>query len=1259
MRSADTPPRRNRRAVGALLAVTLLLLSVAPMLLAAEGRPGPATVRAEITSDAPAAPIAAWLAASDALVPEASAAMPGAGAHLLAGEPPGPVTLQLTLRFTNSSALSGLLAALVDPNSSDYHHFLSAAQFTARFAPNASAYATLLADLGSAGPGQLTAYPDRLAVSFRAPATTVAAAFGASLGWYASGGAEYAAFSSPPSLPAPLAGLLAGIDGLGPDSAVSAVAQMNVEAGVSSGGRSAGVAPADVVYPTPVTVAGVQELYPADLQVAYDEEGLLGQYGYPTNTSVAALLWAGAYGGTGARVCGLTLTTGASVGPYVPSDLAQFFGSTLPPGAPAPTVVAVPIEGSPGPGCAASYDSTGVVAANTAELEMIGSLAPGATIFAVTAPGPSVAGLAAALASVLSPPTNLTAAQREGLANVSVVTVGWGTMDQSSAAWSSDLTQAAARGITIVAGTGNSGDNNRSRAWVGSRAEFPASDATGTSGALGVGGTTVTLDPSTLHIDSEIPWNVSAHDTAGGGPIGTTGGISTAYGEPSFQKSSSANTVLDGDGRGLPDVAAVANNTLVTLTLNGTQYRATNATDGGPFRAAEGTAVAAGVVGGLLAVVDHSLHVEGAPALGYADPTIYTWADEQYTTASGPYPYSLPTTPFRDVKTGANDHYSARAGWDLVTGWGSVDAYNLTMYVLPPPTVAAYGELSGVQDQVRLSSMHVTTTVDGSVNRAYNASLQQNFFVASPTGSPIYWGQSVVYAHKVSSGWAMNFTAWLAFPFWGLYPELTDFVYHFPATGEVESLPLSLTLTTILVPAKGTAPPELKFTFGVPGAPVLTLDAPGGAYIIGRTGYSYAWQGTNYTDGPRVTTSPLGFLAPQFVLVGGPSGGLGTFAAKTAGTVTALTEQLGSSTFAGAEVGLVTENNTQTGESAVNLAFNLSGTDALTFAYDDGAADQGIYQVAEPWFPVAFEQTGGTSSIQWYVNISNGYQLHALGSVAALDTELPNGTYSWSATTSEPSISVLPAAGSLTVSGRAAVVTLAIGSSMGVVTFDAKGPVKAGHLNFTWYVNITGEPAHHQTSTVYTANLTLGSYTYHVASTLKTYRPSKATGTLTITRTVSTIYVTFAPVTYLVDFHIHQPKSPGSLTISLGVVSESGAFTSWGVEETNGSYRWSISHVPLGYAVTPTHGVAVVRGAALAITVTVTEPGWGPLGLGVLGYALVIGAPALAAIWYLVVRARRRRRAGPRAEPVPKPARRPPRPPRPPRARRDLSPDEI
>ncbi len=1281
-----------------MLAATLLVVSalVLPGLVPGGASRAPAgTGRTAAQSagppgaPAPSVPLRELLSAPLIAVPEAAADLALPGSTLAASGPDGPLAVLVTLSFTNSSALDALLAAINDPSSPDYHRYLSAAQFDAQFAPSPREYATVTGYFASFSGVTLTSYPDRLAVLVSAPPATAAVVFHTSLEALAWQGSVYWSPAAPPRLPAPIADRVASVAGLG----TTPLAALPPLAAVSAG--SAIAAPSDPRpaaasgYPAPVvnSLTGVQYVYPTDLQVAYDEQSLFGQYGFPRSTVVATLLWSGSYSGSDTlATCG-TLSNGQAVGPYDPGDLSSFFNETLPTGQPHPTFFDVPLSGSPSPDCLASWDTTGQTPVNTAMLEALGAVAPGATVVTVSSEGPTAGHLDAALAAVLSPPSTVNASVSAALLNTSAVAVGWAAYDRQDSGWASELSQAEARGISIVAATGDSGDDPASAAWPGTRATFPASFATNTSGSLAVGGTTVILNTTTLHVQREIVWNVSASDTVDGGPAGSAGGISQITAEPGFQLNSLANAVLAGHGRGLPDVSAMANNSLVTLSIDSHRYLATNASVGSPFRTAHGTAVAAAIVTGLVGVIDHTLIAAGNPPLGFLDPALYALADEEYSPlpsgvtfnaiATGSYRSPLPTLPLRDVASGRNYAFPAAAGYDLASGWGSLDAYNYTMYVLTVPTAGVYGDLLGVRDRLNLTALNVYSTFPSGAADPTNASLQQNFFIANSLGAPVYWVQNVVFVSRVSHGWAMNFTAWIVFPFWGIYPNLSVYEYRWPSVGATESLPLALTISTVLVPGTSTTPPQLKFTFGAPGALQLTLNAPGAAYIIGRTPYAYSWQGTTYTNGPRINGSAPGFLAPQFVIVGGPGGGIGHFGQGTSGNLQAQVEPSGGFGFQSAATGLVYGTNTQTGETAEDLTFTVASSTSYTFAYLAGGSTQGIYQFEVPQFAVQFNQTGAPSTSTWFVNLSNGVKLTALGSSATITTTLANGTYGWKAGISVRHWSANRSSGTIVIAGRSVSIFLTFGPSTNSVTFEASGPVSGGLLAFVWYVNISGQPSHSGRSVSYTANLTYGTYSYKVASSNSSWAPSKPTGSFAIGKTPIVIKEKFAPYTYTLTLAFRLPSIPPQMTVTIGSHTRTGSFTTFLVHEPNGTYLFSIVVLTSGYHVSPSSGEFVVEGKGQQIVVTVSAaPPFGLFGLGVFGYVLVAVAGGVVAIWVAVFVWRRRRGRGvpPRAPPgssrggppprvprAPSRASKPPPPaPKPVKRRKgDLGPDEI
>ncbi len=584
---------------------------------------------------------------------------------------PASTSLSVVVSFepSNLSGLTNFLQRLADPASASYHQFLSSQEFDARFGAPVGAYEAAVAYFTSGGATSVTTHDDRLTLSFNASVPVLEALFHTEIGEFSRAGATYYADTSGISLPRTLAAAVSEVTGLGTFSKIL----VTTDLGAARLARPAGSLAPDVGnvggYLAPATVDGIQFEYAPDFQVAYNEAPLFNASGYPTSSDIATILWAGTYtGSTGTTGCGY-LVDGQDVGPFVPSDIYDYYNETLPSGQPHALLEAVPIDGAAAPGIAASCDSTGAQDENTLDLEMVGSTAPGATIFNVYGPEPTFADLEAAFADILSPPSSFSASVRSGLDNVSVISNSWGSSEVNDTAWFEDLEEAQARGISVLASSGDSDDNTHSSKYWGSTVAFPASMAYNDFGDTAVGGTTVQLNSATLQLTSEVAWNISASDTSDGGPAGSTGGISSIFSEPAWQADTEANDVIAGGGRGVPDIAAVANNTLGTLSINGVEYKASDATYGGEFYYFWGTSISSPLTAGMIAEIDHALQASGEPRVGFLNPLAYDFASAAYLG-------SLATKPFRDVTSGSNYLYHTLPGYDLVTGWGSLNADN-------------------------------------------------------------------------------------------------------------------------------------------------------------------------------------------------------------------------------------------------------------------------------------------------------------------------------------------------------------------------------------------------------------------------------------------------------------------------------------------------------------------------------------------------------------------------------------------------------
>ncbi|MFE4975586.1 protease pro-enzyme activation domain-containing protein [Kitasatospora sp. NPDC056651] len=230
---------------------------------------------------------------------------------------------------------------------------------------------------------------------------------------------------------------------------------------------------------------------------------------------------------------------------------------------------------------------------------------------------------------------------------VSVVSISWGSCEPDTTASSmtavdNAFKQAAAQGISIFSASGDDGSRDCTRSTSGSAVkavDFPASSPHQT----GVGGTNLQVSGGNTY-SSESAWS-----TAGGG-------VSTVFAKPSWQ----TGTGVTGTMRTVPDVSSNAD-----PQSGFAIYTA------GSWQVYGGTSAAAPLWAGYAAQFNQKAKAAGQPVLGEASPRLYAVAN------GGGYGSS-----FHDVTTGANQDFSAKAGYDQVTGWGSPVADALTTALL-------------------------------------------------------------------------------------------------------------------------------------------------------------------------------------------------------------------------------------------------------------------------------------------------------------------------------------------------------------------------------------------------------------------------------------------------------------------------------------------------------------------------------------------------------------------------------------------------
>ncbi|WP_022882474.1 S53 family peptidase [Gryllotalpicola ginsengisoli] len=321
--------------------------------------------------------------------------------------------------------------------------------------------------------------------------------------------------------------------------------------------------------------------------------------------------------GTGRTVAIIELGGG-----YEQSDLDTYFQSL---GVSSPKVTAVGVDGAQNqPG----GDPSGADGEVALDIEVVGALAPGASIVVYFAPNTDSGFVDAVAQAAHADPTP------------DAISISWGQSEdqwteQARAAMDDAFTDAAALGVTVTVAAGDDGSSDRQSDGK-AHVDFPASSPH----ALACGGTRLETDASGA-VTSETVWN------EGEGQGATGGGVSDAYPLPDWQQPVDVPGAAGKTGRGVPDVAAVAD------PATGYQVRVD-----GQDTVIGGTSAVAPLWAALIARLVQAT----GQRLGLAQRLLYAGAGDG-TTPPG----------FRDITSGDNGAYKAAAGWDACTGLGVPD----------------------------------------------------------------------------------------------------------------------------------------------------------------------------------------------------------------------------------------------------------------------------------------------------------------------------------------------------------------------------------------------------------------------------------------------------------------------------------------------------------------------------------------------------------------------------------------------------------
>src|SRR5437667_650199 len=517
-------------------------------------------------------------------------------AHLVQNtNPTQQLYLSIGMRLRNSSDLDSLLSAIYDPNSSQYHQYLSPDQFKQLFAPTSDQVQQVVLYLQSQGMTVTGVAPNNVLIDATATVAQVQQAFSVQIKTYQVGNHTFYANTASPSVPTSISQLITSIGGLDNSVQYHPLYQRMMKHMQNYG----------------LALATPGGFGPKDLSGAYNatplqNAGILGD-----NQPVALFELDG----------------------YQPTDVKHYFQNY---GLATPNISNVLVDGFNG--------SAGQGAIEVElDMEVVGALAPHANQIVYEGPN-TTQGL------------NDTYNQIVHDNKAHVVSISWGLCETYSGGaelqtLDTIFKQGASQGITFFAAAGDSGAYDCGDGMLG--VDSPASDPYIT----GVGGTNLQLNAGAY--GSESVWS-NPNDTQRS-PNGAVGGgsVSNTFGQPSWQSGPGTQS----GNREVPDVSADAD----PATGYATYCTVTNA--GCPstgWITVGGTSAAAPLWAGSTALINQYLQAQGKKVIGYANPALYALFNAH------------PQFPaFHDITTGNNLNYPAVTGYDLASGIGSPDVYNM------------------------------------------------------------------------------------------------------------------------------------------------------------------------------------------------------------------------------------------------------------------------------------------------------------------------------------------------------------------------------------------------------------------------------------------------------------------------------------------------------------------------------------------------------------------------------------------------------
>lgn len=576
---------------------------------------------------------------------------------------------------------------LQDRNSPRFHHFLTAAEWNAQFSPSAADEQAVLDWAGSQGLTVTHRFPNRLLVDVEGSVATIEKALDLSINHYAMGSKAFFSNDRAPSIPAALGNVIHSVIGLnnfqvpkpahrfGPEEELPMYSPGPAKAAADSGHADADRSklPAKARRPG-------KNPAPAVTNGAYDPTDLYSSYAYDTNALYNLGHCCNPLGNPGVTPPESSIAI-ATVGVNNGSDFVGFHNQY-------PYLAyhyqIYFVDGTP-----TNFDGEGTLDLEwaTAMSNSFGAYQDTAMVYLYEGATNSAGTWTDMLNQILS----------DGLARVFSNSHfcnendcnDLGTLDTQHEIFSAMVGQ----GWTLVT---ISGDQGATVGCAATSVTWPGDDPY----MLTVGGTTLSTKFASLEGTSETGWTGGTWGGAcSNNDGGSGGGCSDIFGAPVYQDQNPACGIRS---RSVPDVA-----------LNADPDTPQNIFVGGALGPIGGTSIAGPEMAGFFAQANAYLLYVGAgignlcygdspcAPLGQPNPAIYY---------EGLNPSYAAHYPFYDITSGCNSnditalndltYYCAGTGYDLVTGWGSVNMLQLAWLFntwaaedFVPPSVEFQGPL--------------------------------------------------------------------------------------------------------------------------------------------------------------------------------------------------------------------------------------------------------------------------------------------------------------------------------------------------------------------------------------------------------------------------------------------------------------------------------------------------------------------------------------------------------------------------------------